>query len=136
MEKNKEDFFEVDKGSNIQLSKNFKSNEMDCRCNRSSCKTTRISKLHIELLQQLRDEVGPLRINSAFRCVAHNIGVGGGTKSQHLICTATDIVPMTETLEKVYDKAKLIFNGIGLYKKSGFIHIDSRVGRKAKWFGR
>ena len=101
---------------------------------------------HIELLQNLRDVAGPLKVTSGIRCPAHNAEVGGAKRSKHLpnkdgFCVASDITYATGTLSnrrilKLYVLADQIvggrgFKGIGLYK--GRIHVDSREGRRARW---
>ncbi len=45
------------------------------------------------LLEPARQEVGPIMINSGFRCEAVNRQVGGVTNSQHLVGQAADIRP-------------------------------------------
>jgi uncharacterized protein YcbK (DUF882 family) len=122
------------KGEDVQLSKNFHLSEFECKCGRDDCKTTIVDKGHIEKLQRLRDKVGKLKITSAYRCEAHNKAVGGSKKSQHRNGTATDIVPLEESLARVTALAESMFDGLGTYPGKGFIHIDSR-GSKARWVG-
>ena len=43
------------------------------------------------MLQHVRDEYGPIRIISGFRCARQNEKVGGKMFSQHLIGLAADI---------------------------------------------
>ena len=119
------------KGLNAQLTKNFNSSEMDCKCNYDTCTETIIDIEHLGLLQRLRDKIGRLSITSAYRCPRHNKAVGGSTKSQHKLGTATDIVSHTLTPEEVAKEANKLFNGMGVYKT--FVHIDSRTGKRARW---
>ena len=96
---------------------------------------------HMEKLQALRDEWdSPLRITSAWRTKAHNAKVGGAVSSQHLIF-ATDIVPtlpdeVSLREERVRDLGAAAalegFDGIGIYPRQGFVHLDLR-GSRARW---
>ena len=47
-----------------------------------------------QLMEPIRAEFGPLRINSGFRGPAVNTAVGGSKNSQHMIGQACDFVPM------------------------------------------
>ena len=117
------------KGLRTQISKNFWSTEFDCSCKYPECQWTLISSDHIKNLQELRDRIGPLDINSAYRCDKHNKAVGGTTNSRHKEGDATDIVSKKLTPDQVATAAEN-FDGLGRY--STFTHIDSR-GTKARW---
>ena len=47
--------------------------------------------LATELLQPLRNAVGPLRVTSGYRSESLNKGIGGSNKSQHTKCEAVDL---------------------------------------------
>ena len=47
--------------------------------------------LATELLQPLRNAVGPLRVTSGFRSESLNAAIGGSNKSQHTKCEAVDL---------------------------------------------
>ena len=47
--------------------------------------------LATELLQPLRNAVGPLRISSGYRSESLNAAIGGSNKSQHTKCEAVDL---------------------------------------------
>ena len=47
--------------------------------------------LAIELLQPLRNAVGPLRVTSGYRSESLNAAIGGSNKSQHTKCEAVDL---------------------------------------------
>ena len=89
-------------------------------------------------LQRVRDEVGfPVRINSAYRCPAHNKNIGGATHSKHLEGIAADIDVMGVNSKDVADKVEeLMTNGAipngGLGRYNTFTHIDIRQG-PARW---
>lgn len=120
------------KGSNTPLGDYFNSDEFDCKCSDSSCVITRIDIEHLEQLIQLREEIGPIKITSGYRCDSHNKKVGGSPKSQHKEGTATDIQSrrIKPRALAAFVKQNYVFGGIGAYDT--FTHIDSRNG-KARW---
>ena len=121
---------EFEKGSNIQLSPNFNSNEFDCRC--GDCESTLIDMCHVDILQLIRDEAGPIHITSAYRCDKHNRNIGGAKNSQHKKGTATDLVPRYISISILAKIArKYGVKGLGIYKT--FIHADNRAGKIARW---
>lgn len=124
---------EYKKGDNTPLSKNFISNEFDCKC-KKYCKTTKIDPQLIIYLQKIRDYFGrAVIINSAYRCKKHNSDVGGASKSKHLYGQAADIKVSGINPLKVAQYAEFIgVKGIGQY--SNFVHIDTR-DNKFFWYG-
>ena len=119
------------KGSRKKIAKNFRAWEFDCHCSR--CKETLIDEKLIEELQKLRDKLGlPVTIISGYRCNAHNRDVGGVPKSQHKLGRAADIVVYGLTPYEVWIDCK-DFKGLGYYPTRGFVHVDVRSGRKARW---
>lgn len=125
------------KGSNQQLTKNFSSNEFDCKCTDSDCKVTKIDLALLNSLQHIRKMIGRISITSGFRCETHNKRVGGSAKSQHKLGTAADIVPIDSDLEDLqklvkdyHDMPDILPMGLGLYNT--FTHIDTRPV-KAFW---
>jgi len=122
------------KGIDIQLTKNFSSSELDCKCQYASCNKTLIDSEHIAKLQKLRDMIGPIKITSGFRCKRHNKNVGGVPTSQHVKGTATDIQHKRLPYQVIADWARKMFcGGIGIYDT--FVHIDSR-GAARNWDNR
>lgn len=122
---------ELKRGSNIQITPHFNSNELDCKCKNADCTITLVDYDHINKLEKLRVMLGKsIRINSAYRCEKHNKSVGGATKSQHREGTATDITVSGMTPDKVAEYCLKIFDGIGQY--NSFTHVDSR-GTPATW---
>ena len=70
----------------------FKPEEFLCPC----CKRGGVSWLLVLWLDLLRRAWGgPVRVNSGFRCVAHNREVGGAARSRHLLGCAADVAPVT-----------------------------------------
>lgn len=122
------------KDMELQLTKNFKLSEFKCQCSYKSCTHTLIDLEHLVELQKFRDESGPIKITSAYRCERHNKAVGGSKNSQHLLGTATDIQVSNMSPKEVADTFEYI-NGLGVYNT--FVHIDSReleVGQNvARW---
>ena len=101
------------------LTKNFSRKEFQCCSDKDA-----VAYDLVEILQKVRDAVGPIRINSAFRCPYHNNEAGGSPNSSHLIGLAVDI--HCDNSPKRY---KLISNLIkqGIRRigiRSDFIHCD------------
>lgn len=116
------------KGDRTKLSTNFSAKEFDCSC--SNCSETLIDLDHVEKLQKLREDLGTsINITSAYRCESHNAAVGGSSRSQHKLGTATDIQVSGMNPSEVQDACEH-FDGLGRY--DSFTHIDSR-GSKARW---
>lgn len=116
------------RGDKTQLSANFQAKEFDCQCGK--CPETLIDIDHVAKLQKLRDDMGAsIKLNSAYRCPAHNKAVGGENNSIHMKGQATDIVISGMTPNEVADSCEH-FDGLGRYDT--FTHVDSR-GSKARW---
>lgn len=89
---------------------------------------------HAFRLEQLRHELGdrPLPVLSWYRTPAHNVAVGGASRSKHMKAIATDFD--RAVLPSGFDAAAdRIFadGGFGQYP-GGNRHVDSRAGR-ARW---
>ena len=85
----------------------------------------------LNLLETLREKLGPLHVNCAYRSALHNARVGGAPLSQHKFGTAADIAI------GAIDKADLIaaavavgFTGLGVNYQT-FVHIDT--GPRRQW---
>ena len=104
------------------------SDQHTCTCNHS----LKIEPKLIEMLEQLRKICGnrPLYINSGYRCPEHNAAVGGASDSQHMYGTAADVAcPEGLSFEEFKNcVGQLPFDGVGLYKRENFIHVDIRQG--------
>jgi len=120
----------------LRLSKNFTIEEFDCRDGTPVPPELilNIRLLVATILQPLRDALGePVCILSGYRSEAHNKAVGGVKNSQHLFGKAADIAVKSKTPKQL---ARLIEKwidprGMGVY--SGFVHVDIRSGKRARW---
>ena len=89
----------------------------------------------MELLDDIREKVGgPLSLNCAYRCPAHNAdpSVGGEPNSQHIVGTAADIDAADFGVEELAQIAESLgADGVGRYPGSegNFVHVDVRSGR-------
>lgn len=109
-------------------SKNFSPSEIACK----GYASIKVNLYALDRLQALRDAIGPLKINSAYRSKAHNTAIGGAKNSKHMEGIAFDIslfIPGREgkkyNTDMIVDLAKNIgFHGIGVYDT--FIHVDTR----------
>ena len=91
---------------------------------------------HLNLLEQMRQELGfEIIINSGYRCAEHNAETGGAPRSWHLLF-ATDIIPENNDSNKLKDMYKMAlslkFGGIGLYENH--LHLDLRP-EEVRWRG-
>lgn len=103
---------------------NFTPQEFYCKC---GCKEILLDTDLVKYLQYLRTELGiPLKINSGYRCIAHNTAISGATDSQHTKGKAVDISCTNSTFRyKILTSSSINnFKGIGLHKQ--FIHLDTR----------
>jgi hypothetical protein len=57
----------------------------------------------IQRLQDLRDVLGPLIVNSGYRNPAYNASVGGASSSRHMYGDAFDLDPVNVTLDELED---------------------------------
>ena len=107
----------------LQLSKNFKASEFDCKCSR--CDKFLVDEKLVELLQKLRDHFGvSVNVNSGYRCKEHNAEVGGHSGSHHMKGMAADIrVKGVAPVEVAKYAESIGIQRIGLY--DSFVHIGS-----------
>ena len=54
----------------------------------------------VDVFEPIRQLVGPLHVNSGYRCPALNAVVGGAAHSRHMLALAADIVPLECELER------------------------------------
>lgn len=116
--------------------RNFHPDEFRCKCCKS-IGTEHIARHLAWTLQSIRNVVGPLKINSAYRCPKHNENVGGAKNSQHTKNTAVDLVASEVSPIKLQDtilgmmEHNSIPNG-GLGRYDTFTHYDIRLN-PARW---
>jgi uncharacterized protein YcbK (DUF882 family) len=116
------------RSENKKLSKYFSSSELDCSC--GNCEVQYIEEGLLEKLDEVREQYGkPVRVNSGYRCPAHNKAIGGKENSSHTSGLAADIAPELTTLDELdtlYDICYNVFDNIGDGRLKGFIHVDDR----------
>ncbi|HMO09593.1 MAG TPA: D-Ala-D-Ala carboxypeptidase family metallohydrolase [Paracoccaceae bacterium] len=105
---------------------NFPPEELACR--RTGRLMVHVPSLN--LLQELRRRLGrPMMLNSAYRSPEHNAAVDGARNSWHLKGRAFDVRMINHDPHAFEQLAREVgFNGIGIYARSGFIHLDTRPG--------
>ncbi len=116
--------------NDIQISKNFKLREFECR----EGQEVKLDPELLQKLQALRDKVGkPIVITSGYRTPTYNKKIGGAPKSQHVEGKAADIWINGLSPKQVAKLAEEVgFRGIGTY--STFTHVDTRK-TPARWNG-
>lgn len=94
----------------------------------------------VVILDQAREQLGPITVNSGYRDPAYNQSIGGVPNSQHIKFMAADVQPRACTIQELYD----FLNGhpyssrFGLGRYENFIHLDTRAwpgmgGTVARW---
>ncbi len=79
-------------------------------------------------LEELRAVVGPLHVNSAYRCLALNRAIGSKDNSQHVLCEAADLksliggVSPLQLCEQVA-RSDLRFDQV-IFEFSSWMHIS------------
>ena len=123
----------------MKLTNNFSKAEFDCKC---GCEMPKEVLINIQKLanqlQILRNKVGvSVKINSAYRCLAHNRAIGSKDSSQHPKGKASDVVINGFKASKTFDSISELINdgdmlqgGLGAY--DSFTHYDIRK-TKARW---
>lgn len=110
-----------------KVSDHFTDGEFWCKC--GQCIDQLLSTILVEALEDLRKACGnrPVKINSGYRCPAHNKAVGGATKSQHLEGTGADLTISGRIPQYIGRQAvKIGFPGIKVYH--AWVHVDVREG--------
>lgn len=124
------------KGAGVSLSPHFNSVEFDCACKRGTCSTTLIDDELVQGLEVLRSNLGPIKVNSGFRCVPHNAEIGGKEKSQHLLGIAADVKCVKGysgfAIAREAERISCFFHG-GIGMGSDWSHLDVRQNGPARW---
>ena len=99
---------------------NFTPDEVKC----SHCGEFKIDEELMDLIQEARENLGPLRITSAFRCSEHNNNISStGPNGPHTTGKAIDIaVKNSQQRKELIDYFATKVSGLGIAKS--FIHID------------
>lgn len=134
-------YYIFSKNENVPLSKNFNTKEFSCHCSDPSCVEQKINKKMVDILQEIRDNVGfALSINSGFRCSVKqqelrqsgiHTAVG---KSSHELGNAVDIAPSKlndENMKNLFTYCEKYVKAIGTAKT--FYHIDLRDDKIRRW---
>jgi zinc D-Ala-D-Ala carboxypeptidase len=82
-------------------------------------------RLAVDLLEPVRALVGPLRVNSGYRCRGLNSAIGGSRTSAHVDGLAADVVPVDLDLRDAYvllAESPLPFDQL-IYEFGRWIHI-------------
>jgi zinc D-Ala-D-Ala carboxypeptidase len=117
------------KDLDIPICIGLSSKEARCNCENEFCRSTVIDDRFVVAYEKFRILIGmPLKINSLYRCVAHNFKVGGKSLSRHTIGEGVDIsLKSLDHLSKddiTFAAKKCGFTFILFYDT--FVHIDVR----------
>ena len=115
----------------MRISKHFDRSEFACKC---GCGYDTIDIETLDVLEAVRHAFGPVTVTSACRCIAHNMKVGGASRSQHIFGRACDIKALNVSPGVVFSFLTANYSGrfgFGLY--DSFVHVDTRSGTPARW---
>jgi hypothetical protein len=73
-----------------------------------------LERLCVELLEPIREAVGPLRVSSGWRSPAVNAAVGGSRTSAHMRGCAADVVPLQLALAAAWAEVVRLAPGLPL----------------------
>lgn len=113
------------------MNKYFKRSEFACKC---GCGTDTVDAELLAVLTDVREHFGaPVIINSAHRCLKHNVSVGGAKGSVHLTGKAADIRVKGVPVDAVWKYLTTKYEGkYGIGRYPTFTHVDVR-STKARW---
>lgn len=84
-------------------------------------------RLAVDLLEPARAIVGPLRVNSGYRCPGLNAAIGGSRTSAHMDGLAADVFPLDMDLRDAFER--LAQSGIAfdqlIFEFGRWIHIGA-----------
>lgn len=130
----------------VRLSPHFTVHEFNCHDGsvvpiNSGAALVRLCR---DYLEPMRAKFGACHVLSGYRHRVYNAGIGGARNSQHIYEETPDSVAADvrfargnprEWAEFAYDlRRRLGKGGIGVYMRSGFVHVDNRPYR-ADWRG-
>ena len=123
----------------MNLSKNFTLEEMthtdtDLPNIPTAEEIEKLRWLAENILQPIRDALGPVKVNSAFRSESVNKAVGGVPNSQHRLAEAADINPLQATFEEAFEwiRHNINFGQLIIEHKASarWIHVSRpRIGK-------
>ena len=108
------------------LSQNFSRWEFECSC---GCGYSQVQVEFVKRLQKVRENFGPMTINSGCRCGSYNRSVGGSPLSAHVPGLAVDIL-CSNSLSRFNLLRGLLAEGfqrIGIGRE--FIHVDMDISK-------
>ena len=115
----------------------FHINETKCHC---GCEGNEVSQRLLDKIEVLRIIVNhPFVINNWYRCIKHNLAVGGAKSSGHLTGEAVDFRCPDLSLSQLWLFCeKDNFNGLGAYPEDNpsFLHADILNSRYMRWVKR
>lgn len=115
------------------ITENFSWSEFECHC---GCGDDYMDITFVNRLQRMREIYGkPIKINSGFRCEAHNKAIGGSKTSSHLKGLAVDIgySGSTDRYELILAALEAGFNRIGIAEDFIHIDMDRTKGQRVAW---
>lgn len=119
---------------NDQIGTYFKRDEFACQGQNCCGGSAPVVPELIERLDALRKIIGPIHINSGFRCYTHNRSIGSSDTSRHPKGLAADIPADGRSINYMVQAAKTVgFRGIGTYPWG--IHVDVRQSELRMWNG-
>ncbi len=105
----------------LQISKDFTLGEV---AHRHKGRYAIVQPHAVDSLQQLRDDVGSITVNSGYRSPKYNRGVGGATYSRHMYGDGFDMDPNAVSLSTLEDACQN--NGGFLVEYTSHVHCDFR----------
>jgi len=110
----------TDKESWNEEWQNFSPDEIKC----SHCEELKIDEELMDLIQDARENLGPLRITSGYRCSEHNNNISStGSNGPHTTGKSLDIATSnSQERKELIDYFATKVSGLGIAKN--FIHID------------
>ena len=122
--------------NDIQIADNFNLREFQCKGQNCCHGSVKVDSRLVKILQTLRTHLDtPIYIVSGYRCPTHNSNVGGASQSQHMEGKAADIAGDFDLDYVAETVGRMGASGIGIYRNSGFVHVDTRDGNLVRWEG-